>query len=76
MVVAQSLGRMLDEFDPSGGIDLEKWNEAIQKNGGLMIQEAEDAGLYKGAVLSGTLGGRRPASSTTTRSTVRRCFRG
>jgi malonyl CoA-acyl carrier protein transacylase len=54
MVVAQSLGRMLDEFDPSGGIDLDKWNEAIRQSGSLMVQAAESAGLYRGLVLSGS----------------------
>jgi 3-oxoacyl-(acyl-carrier-protein) synthase/NAD(P)-dependent dehydrogenase (short-subunit alcohol dehydrogenase family)/acyl carrier protein len=53
MVVAQSLGRMLDEFDPGGGADLEKWNAAIRQSGSLMVQEAEAAGLYRGLVLSG-----------------------
>ncbi|MBK8491152.1 MAG: SDR family NAD(P)-dependent oxidoreductase [Saprospirales bacterium] len=53
MVVAQSLGLMLEEFEPNGGVDLEKMNEVIQKNGGLMIQQVENAGLYKGFVVSG-----------------------
>ncbi len=54
MVVAQSLGRMLDEFDPSGGADIEKWTEALRQSGSLMVQAAESAGLYRGLVLSGS----------------------
>ena len=53
MVVAQSLGLMLEEFDPNGGAEISKLNEEIGKNGNLMIQRVENAGLYKGLVVSG-----------------------
>ncbi|MCB9283736.1 MAG: SDR family NAD(P)-dependent oxidoreductase [Lewinellaceae bacterium] len=53
MVVAQSLGLMLEEFDPTGGVEIEKWNELAGKNGSLMVQRVENAGLYKGLIVSG-----------------------
>jgi malonyl CoA-acyl carrier protein transacylase len=51
VVVAQSLGLMLREFDPQGGIEVEALGKALTGKQ-LMVQNVNEFGLYSGMVVS------------------------
>jgi hypothetical protein len=51
VIVAQSLGMMINEFDESGGLNVAKGSPVdtmIQNSGGLTVQEITGMGLYSG----------------------------
>jgi NAD(P)-dependent dehydrogenase (short-subunit alcohol dehydrogenase family) len=50
IVVAQSLGMMMNEFDQSGGLDIEKINIQVMDNKNLMVEQVEGMGLYSGLI--------------------------
>ncbi|KAA3624391.1 MAG: SDR family NAD(P)-dependent oxidoreductase, partial [Bacteroidetes bacterium] len=57
VVVAQSLGMMMHEFDENGGLDVTEGSavgQLVQKANGVMIQEVESMGLYTGLVTKAT----------------------
>jgi hypothetical protein len=58
VVVAQSLGRMVEEFDQAGGLDLKKEapvHTQVRQAKGVMAQEVVGMGLYDGLVVKGLL---------------------
>ncbi len=50
VVVAQRLGRMMEEFDYNGGLQPEAVSERLQQSKGVMVQEVVKMGLYEGLV--------------------------
>ncbi len=57
VVVAQSLGMMMQEFDATGGLDTTEDSEVaqlVQKANGVMIREVKTMGLYSGLVTKAT----------------------
>jgi acyl transferase domain-containing protein/acyl carrier protein/NAD(P)-dependent dehydrogenase (short-subunit alcohol dehydrogenase family) len=54
VVVAQSLGIMMEEFDETGGLNPEALAERINEANGVMIQEVTGMGLYTGLTTRAT----------------------
>jgi malonyl CoA-acyl carrier protein transacylase len=50
VVVAQSLGMMMEEFDANGGLDVDKIQNLINESNGVMVQEVTEMGLYTGLI--------------------------
>jgi hypothetical protein len=48
IVVAQSLGMMMKEFDETGGLDTEKINTQVKDMKNLMVEQVDGMGLYSG----------------------------